>query len=748
MARSIKVALELDNKQFNRAIKDSDKQVDKFEKSTSSSLKAVGGAFAAIGGAALIKEIVTIGQSFQDLQTSLNFVTGSSQAGADAFDNLTRLATQTQFGVEELVQTFIRLKGAGIEPTNDLLLTFADTASLAQDQLGVLTSLTELFARGATKGKLELEDFNKIAERGVDVFRPLTKEFGMSIDQIKKLAETPKGQERLFAGIQKALDDTYGGALVEKLKNSSVAFSNLEIALRRLADSTFKELGLNSTSAIESLTTAINNLADSGETINNVFKTLGAIVLFIVNPFGKLKLAYQAVTKAGGGLIGSLRNMIVHKKLSGEAVKNLTSLFERFISVIGGQGILAAYKMFTGSADEGTESLEEQSEALKQQEEKTKKAAEAAEKLAAEISELSSVAQSFVANDYRTELEKITDRQDTARQALFDLRMAFVKSNGDIENYTKLLAAVKNEIIAANRAYDDYNESLKDPAPETFAEFVKRMDKALLDYNTEQKHATQLLKEMNEAIALGHGDAETFAFVIERLNEILGITKDKVPTEEFENFNDIVEDIQKSTTNYNLLLETLTDLLANGKINAEQFAEAKANLDQAFTENEGLNNFLETLGTAQKALSEDLANAFLEGENAGTAFKDFFKKMIQSIIADIIRLSIIQPILSAIMAPFGFGFGTGGSVIKLPGKASGGPVMPGGAYLVGERGPEVLQMGSQGGNIIPNNKLGGGATAVTYNINAVDARSFKQLVAEDPEFIYSVSRAGQRRLPA
>jgi hypothetical protein len=41
--------------------------------------------------------------------------------------------------------------------------------------------------------------------------------------------------------------------------------------------------------------------------------------------------------------------------------------------------------------------------------------------------------------------------------------------------------------------------------------------------------------------------------------------------------------------------------------------------------------------------------------------------------------------------------------------------------------------------------MGGGR--VTYNINAVDARSFQQLVASDPEFIYNVTRAGARRQP-
>ncbi len=41
----------------------------------------------------------------------------------------------------------------------------------------------------------------------------------------------------------------------------------------------------------------------------------------------------------------------------------------------------------------------------------------------------------------------------------------------------------------------------------------------------------------------------------------------------------------------------------------------------------------------------------------------------------------------------------------LIGRASGGPVMANQAYLVGERGPEVLVMGSQSGTIIPNGDL-------------------------------------------
>ena len=64
---------------------------------------------------------------------------------------------------------------------------------------------------------------------------------------------------------------------------------------------------------------------------------------------------------------------------------------------------------------------------------------------------------------------------------------------------------------------------------------------------------------------------------------------------------------------------------------------------------------------------------------------------------------------------FSTGFDTSGLFGK---KARGGPVSAGGAFLVGERGPEILQMGSKGGNIIPNNKIGGNTTNVVVNVDA------------------------------
>jgi lambda family phage tail tape measure protein len=117
-----------------------------------------------------------------------------------------------------------------------------------------------------------------------------------------------------------------------------------------------------------------------------------------------------------------------------------------------------------------------------------------------------------------------------------------------------------------------------------------------------------------------------------------------------------------------------------------------------------------------------------------------FTDLANSIIADMIKIQIRKAIVG--MTSF-FGF------------AAGGEVMAGQPIIVGERGPELF-MPKGAGKIIPNNQLDGGAgggaaaqqTVVNYNIQAVDASSFRSLVARDPSFIFAVTEQGRRSQPS
>ena len=101
------------------------------------------------------------------------------------------------------------------------------------------------------------------------------------------------------------------------------------------------------------------------------------------------------------------------------------------------------------------------------------------------------------------------------------------------------------------------------------------------------------------------------------------------------------------------------------------------------------------------------------------------------------------------------GGGGGGGILStlfdigmsLFGFANGGVIPNNKPVIVGERGPELL-FGAGGMGVRSNeDSFGGGSTVVTYNINAVDALSFKQMLAQDPTFLYAVTQQGAKGMP-
>ena len=67
-------------------------------------------------------------------------------------------------------------------------------------------------------------------------------------------------------------------------------------------------------------------------------------------------------------------------------------------------------------------------------------------------------------------------------------------------------------------------------------------------------------------------------------------------------------------------------------------------------------------------------------------------------------------------------------------RADGGPVLPGGAYLVGERGPELFRP-SGAGSIEPG---GGGPVSVTVNVQGGEASG---LIRSDAQIAQALARA-------
>ena len=158
-------------------------------------------------------------------------------------------------------------------------------------------------------------------------------------------------------------------------------------------------------------------------------------------------------------------------------------------------------------------------------------------------------------------------------------------------------------------------------------------------------------------------------------------------------------------------------VVTNGKIKTgvEQLAEAEKKAKQEAKQLE------ETFKKIGESVRNDLVMNLREAIKGSQSFGQAISKVLGNLRDKLIDLALNKAI-SGIGKSLSGGKGFGGFLGGLFGKERGGRVSAGGAFVVGERGPEILQMGSKGGNIIPNSQIGGGGDSVVNNISvSVDA---------------------------
>jgi len=211
------------------------------------------------------------GMEFEDLKDSLDTVFGSIEAGDKQFDRILRFAQTTPFQIDTVTKAFISLGSVGIEPTSRMMQVFADTASVAIDQKGAFEALIRVVQR-AEAGALGLQELNMLADRGIDVFKGLKEELGLSRLELTDFGQTAGGAQIIVEALINVLEKQFGGAMVAKMDNLSVAISNMQIAFKNLGNEIFesrlgnffKSLTGSATSAVNAMATALASTSGRG----------------------------------------------------------------------------------------------------------------------------------------------------------------------------------------------------------------------------------------------------------------------------------------------------------------------------------------------------------------------------------------------------------------------------------------------------------------------------------------------------
>ena len=185
-------------------------------------------------------------------------------------------------------------------------------------------------------------------------------------------------------------------------------------------------------------------------------------------------------------------------------------------------------------------------------------------------------------------------------------------------------------------------------------------------------------------------------------------------------------------------LQILKDQKSGGLVEGFLFRMNTFGKDMETSFEAGGKAFDSMMGSMSKALEEFVTTGKLN-------FGDFAKSVIKDMLAIQLRASA-----NNLFAMIGKTLFSSSVSLTEPigARADGGPVESGGAYMVGERGPELFVPRSAGA-IVPNHSMAmmGGSTNITnYNIQAIDTKSFEDRILGSSKAVWAANAYGAKNL--
>lgn len=722
----------------------------------------------AIAGAFAFKELSSVSSRFEDLRTTLQLLYRSTETGSALFDDIKKFAETSVFSVEQLTETIVKLKAAGITPTVDQLRMFADVSSVAADKVGALQAITDLYAR-TTAGGLGLEDLNRLADRGIPVFTILSERLGLSRLQIAEVGKTAEGSRIILSALEDGLQQAFGGASESRANNVSQAVSNFGDAVSNASD-LMGQAGLNE--GIRALVAAATDLLKSatplieaiGSGLGGAFKFLaenirpvlyGATAFFAIMTVSRIVAIIKAfnllnlvVGKGPWGLIAKLAvGAGVAIGLFQDGVSELEQEFNKANEAADKLGTGEGFKVLKeGKLGAGTEDLKKKVKELNEGLNKFRVEMEGIVNQFARYNaqvinsinlETSLIGKAKEYSDIRRAEAEITQRateevaklleekakltkeeQDQGRGAIIDSTIAKIKQQAEIDKAATAQAISNSEARQRARQLELFDIQSRITFEDKLMEIQRDMAQITMS-DIEKKYDD--IARAADAAALSAIRAEEA-----RIGRRLNPEEQKKYYDEAAKYNNVLKEQQKALFDESRKFETgWTKAFRQYADDATNAARQAENIFNKVTSN--MEDMIVNFAKTGKLEWKGFVNSMLE---------ELLRSQVRQILAQVFTLPVSGKQSGNLVSNF---FGS------LLGFANGGVIPTNEPVIVGERGPELL-MGASGRQVIPNSQLGT-STNVTYNINAVDARSFKDMIAQDPSFIHAVASQGARAIP-
>ena len=215
--------------------------------------------------------IFSANTTFEKLSASLKTVTGSTEAAQEAFALIEKFAVDTPYQLNEIVEAFIRLQALGLDPSEEALTSYGNTASaFSRNMIDFVEAVAD-----ATVGEFErLKSFGIKANTLTDEVKFT---FAGVTTTVKKNAADIEKYLRSLGDVQ------FAGAMDEQMKTMNGVLSNIEDSFEKL----YRQVGQSGLNdALKATFTRFNELVERGGNAADVVgKTLASAVTVAADAF-------------------------------------------------------------------------------------------------------------------------------------------------------------------------------------------------------------------------------------------------------------------------------------------------------------------------------------------------------------------------------------------------------------------------------------------------------------------------------
>jgi lambda family phage tail tape measure protein len=800
---NLKVTLELDSQGYIRNIKAADTATQSFAKDATSATKDVDGAFGKLNATSeklavsfgKLKGII-IGTAFAAL----------ARGAIGAADAISDLSKATELSIGRIIELQAALQASGGEGANASKFITEFYKSIEEAASGSDKTQEALGKLGVSLKDIGSKSTADLLDQTVKGFENITDPAQRTAIAIQLFGKSMQG---VSPGELAAKMDELRGKFEQQTNavnqaaqlndNFAEAMNNLRLAF------------LTITAPMVDFINNISKSKADLETMIGYLKTLAVVIAaaFSLTFFGKLATLFGSLARGIGIIVAAFGRLSSTAGAAGNTLTAVFAINSRFMQglrtaakllgfIVGGVAAAAGLGAFGGGPESQpddqsaaeTARLARQNAGLAPA---TTRPVETGKELQGQLNSINSLADGYrrIAQSnmdrYTTEVELLGKSKEEVEtmKGLADINKRYADQTAALEDKKKgakgaTVALINKEIAnlqeLKNSEIDVFNitrdqtiqyarqqQEIKNiiDLMEQQAEYARE----IAGYQTQQDQAVmsayEQVKAQTEALALT-GQREQLEKSIQNLrgSDQENIKKLFDLEQQRKTQLEAIQKIQnlpfEGVGGMKQRMQEINDLYDARRVKIEENAAATKSEQESFSA-----GWMAAGEKYRNNIKTDFEYAQQQAQNFTKGFEDAIVKFVQTgklsfkdlantMIAELAKIGA-QKMLAGL---FGGGGGGGllGGIGKLFGFANGGYPPLNQPSIVGERGPELF-VPQSAGKIIPNHALGGGTsvvnntTAVNYSIQAVDASSFRSLVARDPEFIHNVVEQGRRQMP-